>query len=367
LQAYSQLAWTHDELYILGHDHTPARLAMAETATQAAFHLQPDAGEAHLARASNLYRGHLDYDGALAELETAHKSLPNDSRIFELKGYIQRRQGKHEAALRELQRAVELDPRNVSLLQQIALSYFNLRRYGEVESICDRILAIDPHDIQGKATRAATEVAWKADTRPLHQMIDSLRATNPGAIRQIADSWVGCALLERATADAEAALIAAGENTPINADAVHFPRSFAEGVIARLEKNEDKARAAFVSARAQQEKIVQAQPDYGPPLCVLGVIDAALGRKDDALREGRRAVELLPPEKDAINGPHMIEYLALSAAWVGEKDLACEQLATALQLYGSPSYGDLKLSPYWDPLRGDPRFEKIVASLAPKG
>jgi serine/threonine-protein kinase len=135
-----------------------------------------------------------------------------------------------------------------------------------------------------------------------------------------------------------------------------------------MTKDEAKARSAFAAARAQEEKIVQAQPDYGPALCVLGLVDAGLGRKEEALREGRRAIDLLPVKKDSINGAHMIEYFAVIAAWVGEKDLALEYLAKAEQLpgYGAISYGQLKLTPYWDPLRGDPRFEKIVASLAPK-
>jgi serine/threonine-protein kinase len=96
------------------------------------------------------------------------------------------------------------------------------------------------------------------------------------------------------------------------------------------------------------------------------LIDAALGRKEEALREGRRAVELLPMEKDAIRGKAMIRYLAKIAAWVGDSDLACEQLAIATRAPSGVSYGQLKLMPWWDPLRGDPRFEKIVASLAPK-
>ena len=161
-------------------------------------------------------------------------------------------------------------------------------------------------------------------------------------------------------------MIAAGENSPLNDNAVHFSRSFVEGWIARFEQNELKARAAFESARAEQEKIVQAQPDYAPPLCVLGVIDAALGRKQEALGECRRAVELLPVEKDAFNGPLMIQWFAISAAWVGEKDLALEQLATVVRVPGTLNYGNLKLLPFWDPLRGDPRFENIVADLAPK-
>jgi tetratricopeptide (TPR) repeat protein len=152
-------------------------------------------------------------------------------------------------------------------------------------------------------------------------------------------------------------------------DAVYFTRSFVEGVIARMTNDEHKAQLSFTAAREEQEKIVQAQPDYGPPWCVLGVIDAALGRKEEALREGRRAVELLPVKKDPINGMLMIKYLAVIAAWLGEKDLACDQLATALRcpLSGLDlSYGDLKLMPWWDPLRGEPCFEEIVASSAPK-
>ena len=111
---------------------------------------------------------------------------------------------------------------------------------------------------------------------------------------------------------------------------------------------------------------VQAQPNYGPPLCVLGLIDAALGRNEEALREGRRAVELLPMEKDAINGIAMVKYLAMIAAWVGDKNLACEQLKVAIRPQSRLTYGQLKLLPFWDPLRGDPCFEKIVASLSGK-
>jgi serine/threonine-protein kinase len=134
-----------------------------------------------------------------------------------------------------------------------------------------------------------------------------------------------------------------------------------------MTKDQAKARSAFTAARREQEKRVQAQSDFGPPLCVLGLIDAGLDRKDEALREGRRAMELLPVEKDSVNGAHMIWHFAIIAAWVGEKDLACEQLAKAVQVRGGyGSYGRLKLLPYWDPLRGDPRFEKIVQSLAPK-
>jgi len=366
-QAYCLLAGVHGNLYWFG-DHTPGRLALEEAAIQAASRLRPDAGETHLARAGNLYGGYLDYDGALAELEVARRSLPNDSGVFELMAGIQGSQGRWEECIRNFERAVELDPRNVITLFQTGLSYATVRRYAEQKSKLDRILIIDPSNLPVKADRAFVEVNWKADTGPLHQLIDEIRTTNPAAMPKIADRWLLCALAERDVAAAKDVLIAVDEIT-LGHNAVYFTRPFVEGVIARMTDDEHKAQLAFTAARAEQEKTVRAQPDYGPPWCALGVIDAALGRKEEALREGRRALELLPVKKDPINGMLMIKYLAVIAAWVGEKDLACEQLATAVRYPNGGldlSYGDLKLMPFWDPLRGNPRFEKIVASLAPK-
>jgi TolB-like protein/Tfp pilus assembly protein PilF len=366
--AYCYLARAHDQLYFFGHDHTPARLAAAEVALKEAFRIRPNAGEAHLARAWHLYNGHLDYDAALAELQIARHSLPNAPGIFSLTAYIQRRQGRWEEAIRNLERALELDPRDLDRLYQIGVSYWGARRYAEAKSKLDRVLTIAPNDAAIKAERAFVELDWKADTGPLHQLIDEIRATNSAAMPKIASRWLLCALAERDAAAAKNALLAS-DKFPLQNSAVNFTRPFAEGVIARMTKDEHKAQLAFTAARAEQEKTVQAQPDYSPAWCILGVIDAALGRKEEALREGQRAVELLPVEKDPINGTLMIEYLAMTAAWVGEKDLACEQLATAVR---SPttgldlSYGQLKLMPFWDPLRGEPCFEKIVASLAPK-
>ena len=209
-KAYCLLASTHDRLYFFGYDHTPARLALAEAAIETAFRLHPDAGEAHLARAQNLYRGYLDYDGALAELEVAAKTLPNDASVFELKGYIQRRQGKQEEAVRSLERAIDLDPRNSATLQQIALSYRHLRRFAEEKSVLDRALAIEPNDLDTKLERAAVDFYWKADTRPLHQMVDSIRAANPAATEDIAEYWLLCALAERDAAAARNAVTRSG-------------------------------------------------------------------------------------------------------------------------------------------------------------
>ena len=364
-EAYCQLAHAHDLLYFLGLDHTPARLALAEAAIQAAFRLRPDAGETYLAHAQNLYWGYRDYGNALAELEVARQTLPNDPRISYLTGLIQRRQGLWEESTRNLKRAIDLDPRNFYTLQQMAISYGVLRRYTEEIAVLDRALAIEPNDVNTKVALAAVQFHWKADTRPLRQTIDSIRATNPRALPNVANDWLSCALAERDVAEATNALNAFGE-IPMTDYAVHLNRPLIEGIIARMTKDEGTARLAFMAARTAQEKTVQAQPDYGPVLCVLGLIDAALGRKEEALREGRRAVELLPVEKDAINGPLMITYLAMTAAWAGDRDLACAQLGIVIRPPSTVSYGQLKLLPFWDSLRGDPRFQKIVGSLAPK-
>ncbi|HEY6153263.1 MAG TPA: protein kinase [Candidatus Udaeobacter sp.] len=363
-QAYCELAYAHDLLYFFRSDHTPARLALAEEAIKTASRLRPDSGEAHLAEAENLYRGHLNYKAALAELEIAGQKLSNNARVFEMKGYIQRRQGRWEESTRNLERALDLDPRNFFALRQIAISYGHLRRYTEAASALDRAIAVEPNVINQLA-RAFVELDSKADTRNLHQLIDSIRSKNPSALPSIADTWLLCALMERDTVTAEKALNALGE-TRLSDDVVEFSRSFVEGLIARMTKDEEKAHAAFTAARAEQEKIVDAQPNYGPALCVLGLIDAALGRKDEALQEGRRAVELVPIEEDAITGETMNQYLAMIAAWAGEKELACERLAAAMRRPNSLSYGQLKLLPFWDPLRGDPCFEQIVGSLAPR-
>jgi len=365
--AYCQLATAHGQLYSLDFDRTPARFALAAAAAEAAGRLRPDAGETHLARARNLYYGPREYQSALAELELTGRTLPNDPQVAELKGYIERRQGRWDESTRDLERAIELDPRNAAILGQVAISYHNLRRYTEQRSAYNRILSFTPNDPFVQAQLGFVDFEEKADSRPYHQVLDSIRHTNPAAIPAISADWLYCALAEHDAADATEALVASGENSVLQgwADNVRFSRPFVQGVIARMSNDPAKAETAFAGARAEQEKIPQAQPDDPGALCVLGLIDAALGRKDDALREGRRAVELLPMEKDAKHGIAMHKYLAMIAAWVGDKELACEQLTIAVSRPNDLGYGQLKLDPFWDPLRGDRCFEQIVASLAP--
>src|SRR5437762_2330662 len=329
--AYCQLAWAHETLYaVKGSDHTPARLALAEAALQAATRLRPDAAETHLARSQYLYYGLRDYAGALAQLEIARRGLPNDPRLFEVTGYILRLRGQHEEGLQNLQRAVELDPRNFFTLQQIALSYQFLGRYVDSITALDRALAIMPDNLT-RAFRGLFYFCWKADTRSPLRTIDSILAQGPSAIAGSADIWFLCALAERDPAAAERALVALGDNPCWGEGTILLSRSFGEGLLARMTKDEARARIAFEAARAQQEKIVQAEPDYGPALCVLGLIDAALGRKDLALDEGRRAIALTPLQKDVSNGSLVLQYFAITAAWAGDKELALQQLEAGLR------------------------------------
>jgi TolB-like protein/Tfp pilus assembly protein PilF len=367
-EAYCQLAFTQVSAYFLDFDHTPPRLAAAEAAVQAAARLRPNAGETHLARARNLYWGYSNYDGALAELEIARQRLPSDNWVFSLKGYIERRQGRWEESLRDLERAVALDPRNILTLQQTARSYTLLHRYPESKSLLARVLSFEPNDAVTRVLHAFIELDSNANPGPVHEVIDSIRRTNAAAVPNVSNNWLICSLAERDIAAAELALAACGENPILlgTNENVIFPRAFVEGVIARMNHDDNKARAAFAAAHAEQEKTVQARPNYGLALCVLGLIDASLGRKEQALQEGRHALDLARAEKDVVLAPTTIKYLAMIATWVGDTDLACDQLSKVVGDPGGISYGQLKLMPFWDPLRGDPRFAKIVDSLAPK-
>jgi len=364
LLAYCKLGLAHSLIYLLGIDHTPGRLGLAERAVNAAIRLRPDSGDAHLALAQFLY-SKLDYDRALAEIEIARRTLPNDPKTFELNGYIERRQGHWSESTRNLERALELDPRNVLTLTQVSTNYQYLRAYEKEAARLDRVLELRPDDLGQRLERLNVELQWRADPRPLHAGIDAILAQNPAAAPSLAEAWLYLALCERDFVAAERAVTALGEDA-ITPNSVPLSAAFVKGYIARLKGDDTAARTAFTAARSEQERSVHTQPDYAPALCALGLIDAALGRKDDALREARRAVELLPVARDSFKGVDMIQYFAVICSWTGEKDLALEQLRTLTELPSPLSYGELKLHPYFDPLRGDPRFESIVASLAPK-
>ena len=364
--AYCELAGAHDRIYFLGFDHTDARLKLSETALQAVRRLQPQSGETHLALAQHLYWAYSDFARAHDELVIARHTLPNESRIPLLAGYIDRRQGHWEKSLEEMKQALELDPRNFSILQQLSLTYEALRRYDDMAETLDRALAIAPKDISSRIRRASVDLESHADPGPLHTTIKTILAEDPQAAPIFFDRWLLLALRERDPAAAQRALAdmpADGcydENIP-------FPNSWCQGLTARLRGDQAAARAAFANARRELEQSVGSQPNYAQGLCALGVVDAALGNKKDAIREGERAVELMPASKSAVDGAALMRYLAIIYAWTGEKDLAIERLTEAVKLpVAGMSYGQLRLNPLWDPLRGDQRFEAMITSLAPK-
>jgi TolB-like protein/class 3 adenylate cyclase/Tfp pilus assembly protein PilF len=363
--AYYQLAHAHDAIYQIGFDHTPARLAMADAAIQSLRRLRPDAGETRLALAKHLYFGYLDYDRARQELTAAQRALPNNADAFLFAAFIDRRQGRWNDSMRNFERASELNPRNVFILEQLSFNYELLRRYDDMTAVLDRAFAIAPKGIALRAQRARVALNSRADPQPLHATIQAILSEDPNAASILAEYCFPLALYEHDGAAAERALAVMPAYGCFDAG-IPFPTSWCEGLAARMRGDQAAARGSFTDARIELQKMVDDKPDYAGALCALGVVDAALGKKEDAIKEGRRAVELMPASKDAVNGPLLMYYLALIYAWTGDKDHALQQLDEAAKLPSYLSYGRLRLHPAWEPLRSDPRFEKIVASLASK-
>jgi serine/threonine protein kinase/predicted Zn-dependent protease len=364
LAGWCLLSRVHGALYWYDFDRTSARLELANAAVQKALQLQPDAGEAHLALAIYKYYGFLDYGGARRELAIAKQKLPNNAEVFEYTGYVERREGEWVQGTRNLERAVELDPRNFFLLQQLRLSYLSQRRYAEAERILDRALTIMPGDPLTRINRAEIRLDSQGDIQPYQTMLASLIADNPAIAPDL--DHPDYSLCER-TATAAARILKNYPRDGVSTSyGVNCSHAYWEGVVARWQGDSVKAHSAFTAARSDIDKILEKQPDFAAALSLLGVIDAGLGRKEQAIREGQRACELLPISNDAIDGVALAVNLAQVYAWAGEKDRAIEQIVSIERTPNMLSYGFLKLHPYWDSLRDDPRFEKIVASLSPK-
>ena len=361
--AYCQLARAHEHLYFLGADHTPVRVAQARRALEKALSLAPERGEAHLAAAWVSYHCELDYKTALAELAIARRGLPNDSAIPNLAGTIGRRQGQWKDSIQNMERAAELDPRNVYLLQQISQTYNFLRHYLDMAGALDRAIAASPGDATSRVARALVDLESRGETQSARETIHSIVAEDPSAVDAIAEQWFYLALCRRDANETARSLasIAPEGTVPVN---VRMPKNFCEGIAARARGDTPAAEAAFASARAEMAKLVDEQPEYAQALSVLGMSEAGLGNRHDAVQHSRRAVELFPVTKDAITGAEILRNLAITYAWAGEKDLALERLEEVVRIPGPISYGQLHLHPWWDPLRDDPRFERLVAQAA---
>jgi tetratricopeptide (TPR) repeat protein len=260
---------------------------------------------------------------------------------------------------------VDLDPRNAGTITDLGWCYYNLRRYEEAIAVAYRVLALEPRSISFRTYPALIGLHARADMTPLRAVVNSIEAEGPSPAAEVALDSFQLALRERDPAAAARALanIPSEGNIP---GVFKYPHAWYEGLLAKLRQDGPGAHSAFTVARVEAEKIVRAQPGNVAPLTVLALIDAELGDKEKAIQEGRTACDMFPPTKDAVLGVLLITDLARIYALTGEKDLAVEQLDIVSKLPCGPSYGALRLDPEWDPLRGDPRFEKIVASLAPK-
>ena len=367
LLAYCKLARVHDALYFHGFDHIASRLALANDAINSAFHLKPSSDEAHLALARHFYWGYLDYDQARDELAIAARTLPNDARVLQLAGQIDRRQGRWRDAVRNFEHAVELDPQNAERLGALRDTYRMMRAYKQARETADRRLALKSNNIAPTLSRFQIDVEERADTRPLHAVLEKTLRNNPAVAGSIVADRFILALYERDFAAADRVLASLtdrefGEIKP----SIYFNRAIAEAVIARAKGDVAAAHDAFAFARPKVEKAESEDPSHGGTHAALGLVYAGCGLKEEALREGRRALELTPVAKNAVDGAGVLYFFAVICAWTGERDLAIEQLETLAKIPAGASYGNLRLDPLWDSLRGDPRFEKIVASLAPK-
>ena len=372
LSAYCLLSRVHLALYWEDFDHTDARREMGRAALAQAVRLKPLAGETHVAQAIFAYHGFHDYDRALAELALARRSLPNSAEVAANVAFIYRRQGRWEECIRELESAAERDPRNFNALQETGFTHAGLRHYADAARYYQQALTVVPGDTNTRESVAMLAFCERADLEPLRALNAAIVAGNKSAeLESSAYFRLSMALAERDAVTARAALagfpvIGAPDNTN-----VFLPKAWYAGLSASRFGDPAGAKADFATARDLMERRVRAQPDYAGAWSALGRIDAALDRKDEALREGRQAVTLLPLSRDAWDGTGVVSNLAAIYAQTGETDLAIQELDRLVHLKGGNdfqeiSYGGLKLDPRWEPLRGDGRFQALVASLAPR-
>jgi TolB-like protein/Tfp pilus assembly protein PilF len=365
--AYCWRTRAHDTLYWNGLDRTPARLELAQASAEKALALAPDLGEAHLAQALVYYHGKRDYDQALEELALAKHTLPNNAEVFYLAGVIARRHGRWADALKNLERSVALDPLNLNsrLVNNLSGVYDALRRYDDEGALFDRAAVANP------STRTYAQLVHvqieldRGDIKAARSFLSALPADyDPNGTA----TWtrVILALYERDFDSAARILGGWKKEDLVGAAAKVVPVSYWQGIIARAGGHGTEAIEAFTRARAALEARLAKQPDDPILLAMLGLVDAGLGRKEEALREGRRAVELRPLAEDAVDGATVLGFLAMIHAWLGDADKALDELEILARIPNGVHFGQLKYDPAWDAVRGDPRFTAMLNKLQPK-
>jgi tetratricopeptide (TPR) repeat protein len=364
IPALVALASNHLYLYWQG-DHSRVDLEAARRAIEQAAALKPDSGDVHRARALYHYWGERDYDAALRELALAREELPNDSEILFAVAMIERRQGKFTEAREKLEKVIAADPRNIRDLSEVATTEVMLNNFPGALQAIDQMLTWRPGDFELLSERAFFHYVWKADLTLLDQLTTGDAVKNASAT-ELATVRFWRAILHRDFHAAGDALATGNvQETDFNALGYFIPREWMEAMVAEGLGDHAKAQTKLLGARDRAATFSQERPSSGMALIVVAQLDAALGRKDEAIREGERAAELFPVAKDAVTAPSVLCRLAAIYARVGERDRSLELLEKLVPVPNALDYGDLKLEPAWDPLRSDPRFQQLLVKLAP--
>jgi TolB-like protein/Flp pilus assembly protein TadD len=367
-RAYCEETEAQDLIYT-GYDPVPTRRALADEAIESALHLQPDLPEVHLTYAYHLYDAYRDYEHAREQLAIARRGLPNNSKVMALEAYMDRREGKLEKATQELNQAINVDPRNAVVIADLAYTLFMARRLDAAGDAFDRAIDVSSDQPMLKVQKALYVTLFKSgNNAALRSALAALPASM--AEDQGALSWrLTCALADRDWQQATELVekMKRGEDDRnFSYSAVPVPVECYFILLARLQGEQPSAKAGFAETREKLDQRVQGSPGNAKLLSNLAVVDALLGRKENAIAEAKRAVEMLPVSKDAIDGPGILMNLAAVYAWTNEPDAAFDQLDILVKLPNGIYYGNLKGDPYWEPLRKDPRFAKLTAELAPR-
>ena len=370
--AYGLASRLHSELFWFGYDKSASRLEKAKAAADAALQLQPDLGEAHLAKAFYYYYGFRQYDVAQKHVTDAIRAIPNDADVLNTAGAIARRVGRWNEAASTLEQARDRDPRNLSVLWSLFESYLALHEYTKADGTVNDALSVSPAADFFVLARNAIALFRDGDTAPLRSALRKLpRSFDPGgATSTIA---LRLSLMERDVEEADRVLAACRhEKLDDNGlsgvagalDGYTVPKSWYAGLIAQARGNESSARAGFEQAkRAVRDDLVQS-PNDAKTLAMLALIHAAVGEKNEALGAAKRAGELLPIAKDSFDGPILATTLAAVSAKLGEKDSAIRQLESLVGVPNGPTPGTLRVEPEWDSLRDDSRFKKLAECVA---
>jgi serine/threonine protein kinase/Flp pilus assembly protein TadD len=336
-----------------------------------ALRLQPDLGEAHLAKGLCLYRIDRNFDGALKELEIAKRLLPNDTEGESFVAYIHRRRGQWKEARAILMHVLERDPRNVTYAEELYTTGYILRDWAAAEKYARLAEVIAPNEEILRAQRALVEMWRNGNLEPLKEVFAGTKSYG-GAEGTLTWMRWNAAMLSRDFAAAEEAIDRFPFDTLTSVFSAPVPKSYLRGCVALAQGKNKEAQDLFESARPVMEAEALAHPDNELRHARLGLLYAHIDRRADAIREGKRAIELKPLAEDADGGVEQLANLALIYARVGENDQAIEMIQKLLQTPGavffseaSISWWELRLSWEWDPMRNDPRFQKILAEPEP--